>query len=113
MEETSPFLIPEQKLAQFWQSIESKGPDRDAGHPAMDRTEAEMSGYRFSAYVIRDVEGWTAVCPEFPDCRARGTTYEHALANLRDIIQVYVEDGLGDDEPVPQHDEASFTTLSF
>jgi hypothetical protein len=49
MEETSPFLIPEQKLAQFWQNIESKGPDRDAGHPAMDRTEAEMSGYRFSA----------------------------------------------------------------
>ncbi len=72
-----------------------------------------MSGYRFSAYVIRDGEGWVAHCPEFPDCRARGATYELALASLRDIIQIFVEDGLGDDEPPPQHDELSFTTLSF
>ena len=51
--------------------------------------------------------------PEFPDCRALGATYEQALANLRDLIRIYVEDGLGDDEPVPQHEELSFTTLSF
>jgi predicted RNase H-like HicB family nuclease len=76
-------------------------------------TEAEMNGYRFSAYVIRDGEGWAAVCPEFTDCRARGDTYEAALANLRDIIQIFVEDGLGDDEPLPQHNELSFTTLTL
>ena len=69
-------------------------------------TEVDMSGYRFSAYVIRDIEGWVAVCPEFPDCRALGATYEQALDNLRDVIRIYVEDGLGDDEPVPQHDGA-------
>ena len=57
-----------------------------------------MSGYRFSAYVIRDSEGWAAHCPEFPDCRARGATYELALDSLRDVIQIFVEDGLGDDE---------------
>jgi predicted RNase H-like HicB family nuclease len=75
------------------------------------RTEADMSGYRFSAYVIRDGEGWAAHCPEFPDCRARGATYELALDNLRDVIQIFVEDGLGDDEPPPQPEAASFTTL--
>lgn len=72
-----------------------------------------MSSYRFSAYVIRDGEGWAAVCPEFPDCRSCGATYEAALASLRDLIRVFVEDGLGDDEPPPQHDELSFTTLSL
>jgi predicted RNase H-like HicB family nuclease len=72
-----------------------------------------MSGYRFSAYVIRDGEGWAAHCPDFPDCRARGATYEMALDNLRDVIQIYVEDGLGDDEPLPQPEAASFTTLSL
>jgi predicted RNase H-like HicB family nuclease len=72
-----------------------------------------MSGYRFSAYVVRDGEGWAAHCPEFPDCRARGATYEMALDNLRDIIQIFVEDGLGDDEAPPQHDKTSFTTLSL
>jgi predicted RNase H-like HicB family nuclease len=76
-------------------------------------TEVDMSDYRFSAYVIRDHEGWAAHCPEFPDCRARGATYEDALDNLRDVIRIFVEDGLGDDENPPQHDELSFTTLSL
>jgi len=75
-------------------------------------TEVDMSGYRFSAYVIRDREGWAAHCPEFPDCRARGVTYEEALDNLRDVIRIFVEDGLGDDEAPPQHDGLTLTTLS-
>ena len=74
------------------------------------RTEADM-GYRFSAYVVRDGEGWAAHCPEFPDCRARGATYELALDNLRDVIQIFVEDGLGDDELPPQPREMSLTSL--
>ena len=72
-----------------------------------------MNDYRFSVYVIRDREGWAAVCAEFPDCRARGATYEAALANLRDVISIFVEDGLGDDELPPQHEELSFTTLGL
>jgi hypothetical protein len=36
-----------------------------------------------------------------------------ALDNLRDIIQIFVEDGLGDDEPPPQPEAPSFTTLSL
>jgi predicted RNase H-like HicB family nuclease len=75
------------------------------------RTEAEMSGYLFPAYVVRDRDGWAAHCPEFPDCRAHGATYEEALENLRDVIQIFVEDGLGDDEPPPQHDELSLTSV--
>jgi predicted RNase H-like HicB family nuclease len=76
-----------------------------------NNTEVDMSGYRFSAYVIRDREGWAAHCPEFPGCRARGATYEEALANIRDVISIFVEDGFGDDELPPQHEELSFTTL--
>jgi predicted RNase H-like HicB family nuclease len=64
-------------------------------------TEVDMSGYRFSAYVVRDREGWAALCPEFPDCRARGATYEDALDNLRDVIRIFVEDGLGDEKRHP------------
>jgi predicted RNase H-like HicB family nuclease len=81
--------------------------------PETAEREADMNGYRFSVYVVRDGEGWAACCPEFPDCRARGATYEAALANLRDVILIFVEDGLGDDEPLPQHDDLSFTTLSL
>lgn len=104
-------LGPREQLAQFWQISKSKGLEGADQAPAKAGTEADMSGYRFSAYVIRDSEGWAAHCPEFPDCRARGATYELALNNLRDVIQIFVEDGLGDDEAPPQHDALSFTSL--
>jgi len=78
---------------------------------AHNDTEVDMSDYRFSAYVIRDRDGWSAHCPEFPDCRASGATYEDALNSLRGRIRIFVEDGLGDDEVPPQHDGLSFTTV--
>ena len=72
-----------------------------------------MSGYRFSALVARDIKGWEAFCPDFPDCRARGATYEDAVENLKDLVRILVEDGLGDDEGPPQPDELSFTALDL
>ncbi len=75
--------------------------------------ETDMSGYRFSVLVARDVNGWEAFCPDFPDCRARGSSYEDAVANLKDVIQLLVEDGLGDDEAPPQPDELCFTALDL
>ena len=44
-----------------------------------------MNGYRFSALVARDIKGWEAFCPDFPDCRARGASYEDAVSNLKDL----------------------------
>jgi predicted RNase H-like HicB family nuclease len=72
-----------------------------------------MNTYRISVYVTRDVEGWAASCPEFPDCRARGSSYEEAVSNLRDLVQVLVEDGLGDDEAPPRLEELSLTALDL
>jgi predicted RNase H-like HicB family nuclease len=79
-----------------------------------------MNGYRFSVLVARDMKGWEAYCPDFPDCRARGSSYEDAVANLRDLVQILIEDGpvldeggLGDDEPVPQTGELCFTALNL
>lgn len=98
-------------MAHFWQLVGLRNIENDMKAPARLDTEAEMDGYRFPAYVVHDRDGWAAYCPEFPDCRACGRTYEDALDNLRDVIQIFVEDGLGDDEAPPQHDDQSFTTL--
>jgi len=70
-----------------------------------------MDDYRFSVVVHRNGWGWVAVCPEFGDCEARGETYEDALANIREAIQVRIEDCLGDDEELPQAETVNFTTL--
>jgi predicted RNase H-like HicB family nuclease len=76
--------------------------------------EAKMNGYRFSVIISREAgNGWKASCPEFPGCEAAGTTYEEAMAGIREAIRIRIEDGLGDDEPVPQYDEAHFTALSL
>jgi predicted RNase H-like HicB family nuclease len=103
--------LREAKLAHFWRLIRSKDIEVMDQAQGKVRTEAEMSGYTFPAYVVRDRDGWAAHCPEFPDCRAHGATYEDALAHLRDVIRIFVEDGLGDDEQPPQHETLSFTTL--
>jgi predicted RNase H-like HicB family nuclease len=72
-----------------------------------------MNTYRFSVYVTRGVEGWAACSPEFPNCRAQGATYEDAVSNLRDLVQIMVEDGLGDDETPPRLEELSLTNLDL
>jgi predicted RNase H-like HicB family nuclease len=70
-----------------------------------------MEEYQFSVVIGKNGRGWVAVCPEFGDCEARGESYEEALANIREAIQVRIEDCLGDDEAIPQAETVNFTTL--
>ncbi len=70
-----------------------------------------MDDYRFSVVIGKNGNGWVAACPEFADCEARGESYEEALANIRDAIQVRIEDSLGDDEDISQAEAVNFTML--
>ena len=73
-----------------------------------------MNGYRFSVLIRRNTgDGWTAACPEYPGCEARGETREDALAAIGEAIRIRVEDGLGDDEPVPTSRDTDLTALRF
>jgi len=71
-----------------------------------------MNDYRFSVVIGKNNgNGWVANCPEFGDCEAHGYSYEEALANIREAIQVRIEDSLGDNEDIPQAETVNFTTL--
>jgi len=70
-----------------------------------------MDDYRFSVVIGRNGNGWVAVCPEFQGCEAHGKSYEKALANIRQAIQVRIEDCLGDNEDIPQPETVNFTML--
>ncbi len=72
-----------------------------------------MNSYRFSILMSRDGQDWVAACSEFPGCEARGSSYEEALANIREVIRVWIEDGFGDDEPVPQSVETCFAAVAL
>ncbi len=70
-----------------------------------------MEDYRFSVVIGKNGKGWVAVCPEFGDCEALGQNYEEALANIREAIQVRIEDSLGDDEDVLQTETVNFAII--
>jgi predicted RNase H-like HicB family nuclease len=45
--------------------------------------------------------GYTAIVPSLPGCISEGDTMEAAVANIREAIELYVEDLIADGEPIP------------
>ncbi len=70
-----------------------------------------MKPYRFSVVIEKAPDGYFAWCPELQGCYTQGTTYEEALEALRDAIRLHVEDRLANQEPIPQADSVSLTSL--
>ena len=54
--------------------------------------------------LIPDLEsgGFTVTVPSLPGCISEGDTEEEALANIRDAIDLYIEDMIADGEDVPE-----------
>jgi predicted RNase H-like HicB family nuclease len=67
--------------------------------------------YVFSVVIERDEDGYFAFCPELQGCYAQGATYEEALENVRDALQLHVADRLEDGEEIPQSESVSLTSL--
>lgn len=53
--------------------------------------------------LIPDLEsgGFTVTVPSLPGCISEGDTEAEALANIRDAIDLYIEDMIADGEEVP------------
>ncbi len=49
----------------------------------------------------REVGGFTVTVPGLPGCISEGDTEEEALANIKDAIDLFIEDMLADGEEVP------------
>lgn len=60
-----------------------------------------MKNYQFTAIVQRDEDGsFLAICPALQGCYAEGETPEEALAYLKDVIQLHIEDRRARNEPI-------------
>ena len=44
-----------------------------------------------SVVIEKDEHGVHAWCPELKGCQSQGATFEEALANIREAIELYVE----------------------
>ena len=53
--------------------------------------------------LIHDPEsgGYTVTVPSLPGCLSEGDTVDEALTNIRDAIELYIEDMIADGEEVP------------
>ncbi len=47
--------------------------------------------YKVSTVIEKDDHGYYAYCPDLPGCQSQGTTYEEALENIKEAIDLYLE----------------------
>ncbi|MBI2165322.1 MAG: type II toxin-antitoxin system HicB family antitoxin [Chloroflexi bacterium] len=70
-----------------------------------------MKTYRMAVVIEKDEDGYFAFCPQVQGCYTAGKTYEEALANIKDAVQLIVEDMQANGEAVPSAEAVSLTTL--
>ena len=63
-----------------------------------------MENYKYEVIIYWSDEDnlFVAEVPELPGCMSDGTTYEEALANVRVIIQEWIETALMEGRTVPE-----------
>jgi len=44
---------------------------------------------------------WVVECPSLPGCISQGKTKAEALENIKDAIQLWIDDAVANNEPVP------------
>ncbi len=60
-----------------------------------------MKNYQFTVIVQQDEDGnYVAICPALQGCYAEGETKEEALAYLKGVIQLHIEDRIDRKEPI-------------
>jgi predicted RNase H-like HicB family nuclease len=70
-----------------------------------------MKQYRLSVVVEKDADGYIAFCPELEGCYSQGETYEELMENIRDAIQLHIQDRLAMGEEIETYDLVSLTSL--
>ena len=47
--------------------------------------------YRVGVIIEKDEDGYYAFCPELDGCQSQGDTFEEAMSNIKEAIQLYLE----------------------
>jgi predicted RNase H-like HicB family nuclease len=55
--------------------------------------------------------GCVASVPVLPGCISQGDSREEALANIREAIELYIEDCRAAGDPIPQEDTREYVEL--
>ena len=47
--------------------------------------------YKVGVVIEKDEHGYYAFCPELEGCQSQGDTFEQALNNIKEAIELYLE----------------------
>ena len=72
-----------------------------------------MKTYRFAVVIEKDADGYFAFCPELQGCYTQGDTYEEVIEQIKDAIQLNVEDRLEAGEDLPRDEMVSLTSMEI
>jgi predicted RNase H-like HicB family nuclease len=70
-----------------------------------------MEKYTFPIVIEKDDNGYYAMCPTLQGCYSQGDTYEEALDNIKDAIQLHIEDILESGEVIEKINSFSLVAL--
>jgi predicted RNase H-like HicB family nuclease len=58
-----------------------------------------------------DPDGYFVSCPALQGCYSQGETYEEAVENIKDAIQLHLQDRLSAGEEIPEPVSVSLSTV--
>ena len=72
-----------------------------------------MSKVYFPVIIEKDADGYFARCPRLQGCYTQGETYDEAMANIRDVIRLHIEDRLACGEALPELEAVTITAVEI
>ena len=72
-----------------------------------------MRNIKLTTIIEKDKDGYFAYCPELQGCYTQGDTYEEALENIKDAIQLHIEARIERGEELPTNKDISITTVEM
>lgn len=67
---------------------------------------------KYTVILEREPDGGFVVSvPVLPGCVSQGDTREEALANIREAVELYLEDCRASGDPIPQEDSLEYVEL--
>jgi predicted RNase H-like HicB family nuclease len=61
--------------------------------------------YNYTVLLEKEVNGgYHAFCPILKGCHSQGDTFEEAIDNIKEAIELYLESLMADNQPIPKED---------
>lgn len=74
-------------------------------------TRSTTTIFHLPVVIEKDEDGYFVYCPRLQGCYSQGDTYEQALENIKDAIKLHLEDRLANNEPIPEVELFSLTSV--